>query len=144
MERKNEEKRAYDHIERIDVLTKESGGQNKRTYTNPQPATPVSSPHDREVFANKSPRDMGTMDGNYAIYGSMSGISERTTFALSANSSQFLSETTRTPDHMWSTPRHSDSPSFSARTARMLNTDGSQNCNTGMRLMDEERAGYMQ
>jgi len=142
---KNEEQRAFDRVERIDVLTKESGEQLKRISTVSQPTTPVPSPGDRGVFGKKSFRDTQTMDSNYAIHGGMTG--ERASFSSSANSSQFMSESTRTSDNMWASPgapRHSDSPSITPRTATVSNTDVNQRYNAAMRSIEGDRAGYLQ
>jgi hypothetical protein len=122
---KNEEQRAYSHVERIDHLKHETSKRNRHPYTTPQPATPVS--HPSRHFANKETHNM--QDSGYASQGGMVEISEQATFASSAKSSRVITETTSFPETNHTSPvasRRTPSPSLMVKAARLSPIDQEQ------------------
>jgi hypothetical protein len=139
---KNEAERAYHSFERVDSSAKETSKRNRNTYMGSQPATPVPRPHDR-FHPNAGSQDMQNrmQDSGYASQAGMMHISEHATLESSANSSRVFTETSRTPDNMYTSPGaswHSSSPSVTAKTARPPTIDQGQRHNAAMSSDDEE------
>jgi hypothetical protein len=139
---KNEEQRAYDHLERIDHSKTDTIKRNKHNSTTSQPATPIPNPRDR-FFANPSLQDMQSkmQDSGYASHGGTVQVSEYATNTSSANSSRFISESTRVPDNMYASPgasRQPYSPSVTVRAARPPTIEQGQRYSAAMSSDDDE------
>jgi hypothetical protein len=135
---KNEEQRAYDHLERIDQSPKQSNKRSKQNLKDAQPATPVSHPRDKH-FANKGLQDM--QESGYASIGGRVQVSEHATLASSMNSSRIFTETTLVPNNIYASPGaswHSSSPSVTAKATGNQNIDQGQGHNVTMDSDDDD------
>jgi hypothetical protein len=143
---KNEEQRAYDHIERVDRPTEEFEMSNRRTYFTPQPATPVD-PRKRN-FSNQGSQEMRSRleDSGYTSHGGLVEYSEQAAYASSANSSRVFTDTTSMPIGVHTSAgatRHAMSPSDTARANRLSRLDQGQVYQHTIGSEDERRPGVM-
>ncbi|KAG9689708.1 hypothetical protein KCU95_g9429, partial [Aureobasidium melanogenum] len=138
---KNEEQRAYDHLERIDHLTQEGGKRNRGTHTTPQPVTPRSHPRGN-FFSDNGTQSMQKKldDSGYASHGGMVEYSsEHATFATSsANSSRVITNTTHVPESLYALPGAINSPSLAAKAARLSTLEYDQSHGNGTDSDEED------
>ncbi|THX66131.1 hypothetical protein D6D08_07458 [Aureobasidium pullulans] len=127
---KDEAQRAYDRMERVDNLRKETDKRSRGTHLTRAPMTPVPDPRDR--FFSDNGRQNVRIKLEDSGYKSREGLvnmtSEHAVLTSSASSSQVLTDTARMTESVYTSSgaaMHASSPNIASRTTRVpMKNDG--------------------
>jgi hypothetical protein len=127
---KDEAQRAYDRMERVDNLRKETDKRSRGTHLTRAPMTPVPDPRDR--FFSDNGRQNVRIKLEDSGYKSREGLvnmtSEHAVLTSSASSSQVLTDTARMTESVYTSSgaaMHASSPNVASRTTRVpMKIDG--------------------